>query len=97
VRLPPGFTLFPGAKVLSSTVVEREGEQRALVVFETLEPVGGVMASYRDQARAAGLEPAVDLGGSERASLGGRLPSGRTVTISARRESGLTRVEFAHQ
>lgn len=95
VSLPPGFTVYPGATVLSSTVVEREGARRVLLVFETPDPLAKVMAFHRGQAQAAGAVLTLDLGGPEQASIGGRLSSGGEFTISARQGAAGTRVEFS--
>lgn len=95
-KLPPGFALLPGASILSSTIVERDGDRRVLVVSTTSASVAAVMRSYREQAIRAGAEVVLDLVGEERASLVGRLGSGKPLSISARREGGVTRVEFSH-
>lgn len=95
VALPRGFSLYPGAKVVSNTVVGDGAARRALLVLETPDPLAEVMVFYRGQATAAGLSVSLDIGGDERASLGGRLPSGAIVALSARREGGLTRAELA--
>lgn len=96
VHLPPGFTLYPGARVISNTVIERGGKRGALLVFETPDPLAKVMLFYRAQAAAAGMTLELDLGGDDRASLGGTLRSGAHMTLSGRQESGVTRAEFAH-
>lgn len=95
ISLPSGFSVYPGATVISNTVVHRSGARQVLVVFEARAPVDAVMRHYRTQARGAGATLTLDLGGDERASIGGRLASGETLAISARRSDGITRVEFA--
>ena len=96
VRLPRGFTLYPGAKVTANTVVERGDSQRVLMVFETYDPVDLVTAFYRRQARDAGFALSLDLVGEERASIGGRTARGRGFALSAQRGS-LTRAELAFE
>lgn len=96
VRLPPGFTLYPGGQTVTNTLFERGGKQRVLLVFVTPDPVEEVMRYYRAEARAAGMTVELDLGSGDRASLGGTLRSGGGAAISARRENRMTRVEFAH-
>ena len=95
VMLPRGFTLYPGAEVVSNTVVERGGMRRMLLVFQTPDPMEKVILYYRAEARAAGMMVAFDLAGPDRASLGGTMGSGAEVAISARRARDTTRVEFA--
>ena len=95
VSLPRGFTLYPGAKLVSSTLVERGDRRRVLVVFETAGSPAEVMLFYRAQAGAAAATVLLDVGGEERASLGGRLAEGREFAISVRRAGGTTRVEWS--
>lgn len=95
VSLPPGFTVYPGARIISNTVVEREGTRRVLIVFETPDSLAKVMMFHRGQAEAAGVILALDVGGAEQASIGGRLLAGGDVTITMRRGPAVTRVEFS--
>lgn len=94
VSLPKGFTLYPDARVVVNTVVERGGRQRTLLVFETGDPVVEVIALYRRQAAGAGAQLTLDVGGEKRASLGGEMAGGGTFALSARRDVR-TRVELA--
>lgn len=96
IILPPGFLIYPGARVISNSVAERGGSRRILIVFETPDPLAEVMTFYRGQADAAGAVLTLDLGGPEQASIGGRLPSGGMLSITARQGATATRVEFAH-
>lgn len=95
VRLPRGFTLYPGAQVISNTVVERAGRRRVLLVFETRDPHAKVILFYRAQAAAAAVPLDLDLGGGERASIGGSLPGGGNLAITAQRDGDGTRVAFS--
>lgn len=95
VRLPPGFTLYPGAKIVTNTVFQREDAGRILLVFETSESVDKVIHFYRMQAQLGGVPLPLDLGSREQASIGGTLPDGGKLSVSARRFGGTTRVELA--
>ena len=95
VRLPHGFTLYPSAKVLSSTVVERDGKRRSLVVFQSDHTPETIIAFYRGQARKAGVALPLDIGGEDTASLGGSFTDGGAFSVSVRRVDGATRGELA--
>lgn len=95
VSLPSGLTLYPGATVITNTLVERDGDQRILVVFETPDAVSQVIRFYRSQARSAGVRLTLDLGSAQRASLGGPLPGGGDLVIAARQGQAGTRVEIS--
>lgn len=95
IRLPPGFTLYPGATVISNTVVERAGKRQALLVFETPDPLTEVTLFFRAQAEASGVALTLDLGGRDRASIGGTLADGGRVVIAAHQIPAGTRVELS--
>lgn len=96
VTLPAGFTLYPGAQVIANTIVERDGNERILVVFETTGQIADVMAFYRRQVAEAGGTFKLDVGGETRASLGGTLAQGGSFAISVR-QGATTRVEIAFE
>lgn len=97
--LPRGISLYPGARVISSTLIERGiergGARGILLVFETTDPIEKVMLHYRGEARAAGVLLTLDLGGADRASLGGTMRAGGELAIAAWRVPAGTRVELS--
>lgn len=94
--LPPGFTVYPGARIVEATLAERGERRHALVTFETRASLREVMDFYRAQARRAGAAVTLNLEGDRSASLGGTLAGGGTFALSVRRE-GVTRVQFAFE
>jgi hypothetical protein len=96
LSLPQGFTLYPDAKVITNTFAERRGKQRTLLVFETGDSIPKVLTFYRLQAGSAGAQFTLDLGGRDRASLGGKLRSGGNFTLTLRRDA-TTRAELAFE
>lgn len=95
-NLPPGFTVYPQARILEATLAEQRERRHALVAFETRATVPQVMGFYRAQARRAGAGVTLDLEGDRSASLGGTLPAGGTFALSVRRQ-GVTRVQFSFE
>lgn len=95
VALPAGFTVYPGARVVRNTVVERGGVSRTLVEFETSDPVAKVLLFHRAQAQAAGAVLTLDLDGADAASIGGRTVSGGSFALTARRDAGRTAVQLS--
>lgn len=94
VILPAGLTIYPGARILRNTRVERGGDRRALVEFETPDPVASVLLYHRAQALAAGATLTFDLDGDHAASIGGRMRSGDEFALTAQRANGRTAVEL---
>ena len=93
--LPPGLTIYPGATIVRTTRVEGGGARRTLVEFETPDPVAEVMQFYRSQAAGAGAKLTLDLGGEDRASLGGVMRNGGRMALAARAAGAVTRVELS--
>ncbi len=95
VALPSGFTIYPGARVVRNTVVERDGTRRTLVEFETADPIAKVLLFHRAQAQAAGAALTLDLDGTDAASIGGRMASGGSFALTARRDAARTTVQLS--
>lgn len=97
IRLPPGFTLYPGATVLTNTRVERGGVERTLVRFQTSATLDILVEFYQAQASRAGASLSLGLAGRDHASIGGKLRSGTVFALSARRMGGKTRAELSFE
>jgi len=93
VSLPAGFSLFPGSKVITNTVVNQPGGQGTMVMFEADAAADTVIAHYRDQAKAAGFAIQIEMNtngtlmiGAERASDGSTL----SITATGNQEDATT-------
>lgn len=95
VALPSGFTIYPGARIIANTRVEREGGRRVLVEFATPDPIAKVVLFHRAQAEAAGVLLMLDLDGDEAASIGGRTVTGGDYALTARRAGSETMVQLS--
>lgn len=95
VALPRGFTLYPGARVVSNTLVEGGGERRVLLIFETGDPLAKVVGFYRGQAEAARARLTLDLVSDTAASLGSSMPGGFEFALTAHRSAAITRAELS--
>jgi hypothetical protein len=84
VSLPKGFSLFPGSKVLSNTVVNQPDGQGTMVMFETKAPADKVVAHYRDQAKAAGFDIQLEMNTNGTMMIGGeRKADGSSLSVTA--------------
>jgi hypothetical protein len=75
ISLPKGFSLYPGTKVLSNTVVNQPGGSGSMVLFESEARAEQVLAYYKQQAEKAGFKIELE------ANMGG------TVMIAGKREA----------
>ena len=75
-RYPEPFTVYPGAEVTNTTLVDR-GEGTAVTIeFSTVDEREDVVRFYRDQARQAGIEPHIEVAAGPTTTLGGTSEDG---------------------
>ena len=82
-NLPDGFTLYPGAKVVSSTNVSSGGSSGAMVALESAATPEQIVAFYREEAEAAGIEIKMEMKANEAQIVSGESASGLVFSINA--------------
>jgi hypothetical protein len=91
VSLPEGFTLFPGSKVVTNTVVDQPDGKGTMVTFEADAPAEKVVAHYRDAAKAAGFDIQLEMNTNGTMMVGGeRKGDGSTLSVTATPGDGKT-------
>jgi hypothetical protein len=89
VDLPDGFSLYPGAKVITNTVVNQPDGQGTMVMFETEDAADKVIAHFREQAEAAGFDIQIDARMGESLMIGGeRKSDGSSLSVTANANEG---------
>lgn len=84
VTLPDGFTLFPGSKVVTNTLVDQPDGKGTLVTFEADAPAEDVVAHYRDAAKAAGFDIQIEINTNGTRMVGGeRKADGSSLSVTA--------------
>ncbi|MDY7097546.1 MAG: hypothetical protein SXU28_05355 [Pseudomonadota bacterium] len=83
VDLPAGFTLYPGAEVVTNTVVSQGEGQGALLTMTSSDSPEEVAAFYKQQAEKAGVEIQMELSVNDGKMIGGASPDGLTFSINA--------------
>ncbi len=84
VSLPDGFSLFPGSKVLTNTVINKPDGQGTMVMFEAAAPADKILAHYREQAKAAGFDIQLEMNTNGTMMIGGeRKGDGSTLSVTA--------------
>jgi hypothetical protein len=84
VSLPDGFTLFPGSKVVTNTVVDQPDGKGTLVTFEADAPADKVVAHYRDAAKAAGFDIEIEMNTNGTMMIGGgRKADDASISVTA--------------
>jgi hypothetical protein len=89
VSLPDGFSLYPGAKVITNTVVNQPDGQGTMVMFETGDAADKVIAHFRKQAEEAGFDIQIDANMNGSLMIGGeRKSDGSTLSVTANAHEG---------
>lgn len=84
VDLPAGFSLYPGASVISNTVVKQgAGGSGTLVSMSSGDSPDKVAAFYKNQAEAAGIEIQMEMITNGAQIIGGQSQDGLTFSIMA--------------
>ncbi|WP_374406099.1 hypothetical protein [Pelagerythrobacter sp.] len=90
VDLPRGFSIFPGAEVASNTVFDQAGSKGALLTMESDAPAAEMIAFYRRQAEAAGIELELNLDTDTMQMIGGKSADGSPFSFTATKGEGGT-------
>jgi len=83
VQLPDGFSLYPGATVVSSTVAMSGDTGGSIVVMNVDASPADVIAYYRKEAEAAGVEIQSVIAGNGSEVIGGEGPDGLAFALNA--------------
>ena len=91
IDLPKGFTLYPGAKVVTNTVFDGQGQKGAMVVMQSDDDPVKLVAFYRKQASAAGFNIAIEMKTDQSTMIGGEGSEGEGgFTFNASTQNGKT-------
>lgn len=83
VNLPAGYSIYPGANVVSNSVVNMGDGSGSIVLMTTSDSPEQVARFYRAQAEAAGIEIAMEMNVQDSQMIAGEGPSGKTFTLNA--------------
>lgn len=89
-RLPPGFTIYPGAEIRSTVQVGRDDATGVVVSLASEDGPADLVAFYRRQAEAAGVAIELDLQTEAMTMIAGEAPDGTSFTFQASGATGET-------
>jgi hypothetical protein len=88
--LPAGFSIYPGAEIRNTIQIGRDDATGVAVSFASEDSPDDLVAFYRRQAEAAGVEVTVELQTGAMAMIAGEAPDGTSFTFQASGETGET-------
>lgn len=83
VKLPKGFKVYPGAKVVSNTTVAHDGGNGALIIMESADSPKDMADYYRAQAESAGIDIKLQLSTDNGQMIAGEGKGGVTFSFNA--------------
>ncbi|UIP07933.1 hypothetical protein LY632_05920 [Erythrobacter sp. SDW2] len=92
--LPDGFTVYPGAKVVSATNVDSPESKGSLLMMETSDSPDKVAAFYRKQAEAAGIKIEMEMTVNGGKMIGGKGPDERVFSLNTTNNDGKTGIQL---
>lgn len=94
VDLPAGFTLYPGAEVVTNTVVQLGDGSGVLLTMSSDDSPEEIAEFYKAQAEKAGVAIEMDMAVNGGKIVGGEAPSGLTFSIMATPQGGATSAQL---
>ncbi len=80
-ELPDGFKLYPGATVVSNTKIKHNEGSNVSVMMTTPDSADAVLAFYRPQAAAAGIEISTEYKNQASTMIGGQDEAGSAFVL----------------
>ena len=90
VNLPKGFSAYPGAKVVSNTMIDKGDGKGSMVVMESKDSLDDVTSYYRSQAEKAGVKIGMQLTTDQGRMLAGESDNGTSFSLNVNEEGGKT-------
>lgn len=82
LALPDGFTLYPGSKIISNTVVSQPDGTGAMVLFESTAAPADIIAHFKTHAGEAGYAIELEATMNETMMLSGRRGAAGTAFVA---------------
>ena len=95
VELPAGFTVYPGAEVITNTVVSQGAGSGMLVTMQSDDSPEDVAGFYKDKAVKAGIDIQMEMSTNGGRMIGGESNEGLTFSIIASPEEEGTTAQLA--
>ncbi|WP_284126023.1 hypothetical protein [Parerythrobacter aestuarii] len=92
--LPDGYTIYPGAKVVSVTNVDGTGHKGSLVMMESADSPDKIASFYKKQAEAAGIKIEMEMTINGGKMLAGKGEGDRIFSINTTNNDGTTGIQL---
>jgi hypothetical protein len=93
-KLPAGFSVMPGANVLTASNITTEEGSGSLTMLEIDKPATDVIAHYRNQAEGAGVKIQLEMNNDGTRMIGGEGKDGLTFSLTTTEADGKTSAQL---
>lgn len=93
-KLPDGFSIMPGANVVSSSNITTEQGSGSMTMMEIAKPADEVVAFYRKQAEAAGIKIQLDMNSDGTRMIGGEGKGEVSFSLTTTETDGKTSAQL---
>lgn len=93
-KLPDGFSIMPGANVVSSSNITTEQGSGSMTMMEIAKPADEVIAFYRKQAEAAGFKIQLDMTSDGTRMIGGESKDNVVFSLTTTETDGKTSAQL---
>ena len=88
VDLPDGYSMYPGTNIVSSTTMSGGSTKGSMILFESDASPEDLIAHFRKQAEADGIEIKMEMKTGAGQILSGEGSDGRIFSITVNNDSG---------
>lgn len=82
VDLPDGYSIYPGATIVSNTVMSGADGNGMMVIMTSSDSPDEMVEFYREQAEAAGIEIQMEMTTADARVIGGEGPGGAAFSFN---------------
>ncbi|MXO90770.1 hypothetical protein [Pontixanthobacter aquaemixtae] len=94
VDLPDGFSLYPGAKVVTNTTFNQADGKGSMIIFTSGDKAADIVSYYRKQAEAAGVKIEMEMKTAQGTMLAGKGEGDKVFSVNANEKDGETTAQM---
>ena len=95
VDLPDGYSVYPGAKVVTSMTTNTVAGKGKTIIMESNDAAGKIVSFYREQAESAGVEFAMEMNSEDSSLLSGQTPEKQAFNLVVSGGDGKSTVQLS--
>lgn len=95
VDLPSGYSVYPGAKVVTSMATNTVAGKGKTLIMESDDAASKVVTFYRGQAESAGVEISTEIASSDTNMISGKTPDNQVFNLVVNDSDGTSTIQLS--